>query len=228
VIVTACLAWYAESPATLQRCARSLGGLCDVLVAAGGRWDGFPEVAGDDPDVQAAALEQGCREAGIFSSIAWTRAPFASQVEKRTELMRSAAIGTDWLLVIDADEYVVHADADTVTELLEETTADAAQLTGIRVPLTPSSARRPWRRIYRASTGVTLRHAHNGYVTTDGRWLYGDPAHVTLEPVLDLTEHLLLAHDVEARSAERKAARADYLRDRRDRQTETWPRRAVI
>jgi len=224
VIVTACLAWYAESPETLQRCARSLGGLCDLLVATGGRWEGFPEVAGDDPEAQAAALEQGCYEAGIFSSISWTRAPFASQVEKRAELMRTAAIGSDWLVVIDAEEYVVHADTGTVTALLEETSADVAQLTGIRVPLTASSARRPWRRIYRAATGVTVRHAHNGYVTADGRWLYGNPAHVPLEPVLDLTPHILLAHDIASRSEERRAARKAYLIDRRDRDTERWPR----
>lgn len=223
MIIAAALAWYAETPATIERCARSLGGVCDFLVALGGRWHGFPPVEGDRPEEQVAALEAGCAEAGIFCSASCTAYEWESQVAKRAELMQLAAHGADWVFVIDADEYVVDADTRQVNHLLGETRADVAQIAGIRVPATVSSARRPWRRVYRASTGVTVRHAHNGYVTADGRWLYGNPAHVPLEPVLDLTSHVLVAHDTAARTEPRKQARIAYNIHRRDARTEGWP-----
>ena len=226
-MIVAALAWYAETAESLERCARSLGGFCDTLVAIGGRWDGFPAVDGDDPAAQARAIERGADEAGIFCDVTWTAETFASQVEKRAELMAAARSVGDFVFVIDGDEYIVDAHTDEVIGLLERTEADAAQVAGIRVPLSASSARRPWRRMYRSSTGVTVETAHNGYRAADGRWLYGDPAHVTLEPVLDLSAHVLIAHDIAARSGERKIARKSYLRDRRDRQTERWPERVV-
>lgn len=227
MIIVGALAWYAETPATLERCARSLGGVCDILVALGGRWDGFPELAGDRPVEQAEALVRGAADGGLMLCEVARAGQFASQVEKRAELMAAARAAGEWVLVIDGDEFIVDAHTDELTATLERTRCDVASVYGIRVPVTSSSARRPWRRIYRSSTGVTVRHAHNGYVTADGRWLYGNPAHVQLEPVLDLTSHLLIAHDIAARTEERREARMIYNRRRRDSVLEVWPETPV-
>lgn len=223
MILVAALCWYAETPATLERMARSLGGVTDVLVALGGRWDQFPEVLGDDPDEQAAALIRGCEHAGVFCEVAHTGEIFESQVAKRAELMAAARAAGDWVFVIDADEYVADANTDAIAVALEMTRADAATVHGIRVP-SRVQARRPWRRMYRSSTGVTVEIAHNGYRAADGRWLYGDPAHVRLEPAVDLTAHLLLVHDQAARDEGRLAARKAYKDARREHQFEAWPR----
>lgn len=227
-MITACLAWYAEAPAVLERCACSLGGVCDRLVALGGRWEGFPEIPGDDVDAQVAALEAGCRRAGVFLDASWARDPWPSQVAKRAELMLTArGWQPDWLFVIDADEYIADANTDAIHTALETTLADAATIHGIRVPH-KLSVRRPWRRMYRANTGVTVEIAHNGYRAADGRWLYGDPAHVQLEPAVDLTAHLLLVHDQAARDSARLAARQAYLQARRAEASEAWPTTAAV
>jgi len=224
VIVVGALAWYAETEQTLERCARSLGGVCDILVALGGRWQGFPAMPLDDADAQARAIKRGADQADIsFCAVSWTREPFRSQVAKRAELMLAARTLGDWVLVIDADEYVATANTDELETTLAATHADVATVAGIRVPITASSVRRPWRRIYRASTGVTVETAHNGYRAEDGRWLYGDPAHVQLEPAVDVRDHLLIAHDIEARGGERKDARKLYLEARRVQVLEAWP-----
>lgn len=223
MILVGALAWYAESTETLERCARSLGGVCDVLIALGGRWDGFPAVEGDDADAQSDAIMAGCDDAGIFCEVTYSLDMFESQVAKRAELMAAARGAGDWVFVIDADEYVADANTDELARALSNTLADAATVHGIRVPHR-LQVRRPWRRMYRASTGVTVEIAHNGYRAADGRWLYGDPAHVTLEPAVDVTEHLLLVHDLVARGDARRAARQAYVDARRDQGFETWPK----
>ena len=163
MIVVGALAWYAETEQTLERCARSLGGVCDILVALGGRWQGFPAMPLDDADAQARAIKRGADQADIsFCAVSWTREPFRSQVAKRAELMLAARTLGDWVFVIDADEYVATANTDELETTLAATHADVATVAGIRVPITASSVRRPWRRIYRASTGVTVETAHNG------------------------------------------------------------------
>lgn len=220
--VTAALAWYAETPGTLERCALSLAGVCERMVALGGRWYGCPEVAGNDERAQARALKAACSHAKIDLTYAVNGKCWPSQVEKRAALMDLACSRADWVLVIDADEHVAEVALEEFHEALELSEFDVAQVHGIRVPKSVSSSRRPWRRIYRASTHVTVQRAHNGYVTEDGRWLYGDPSVVELEPCLDLTRLLLLAHDREARTAERKAARTVYNLARRDEQLESW------
>lgn len=226
MIVAAALSWYAETEATLERCARSLGGVCDILIALGGRWDVMPEVAGSDPLVEKQALRRGATDAGILHEVVFDEEPWESQVAKRAELMLRARTVADWIFVIDADEYVVDV-APQFLDGLAATQADVASIAGIRYPVTNTSRRRPWRRVYRASTGVTVEHAHNGYVTNDGRWLHGDPGHVTLEPKVDLSEYLLLAHDLEARTDERRVARKAYKDTRRDEDLEAWPMRVT-
>lgn len=215
--ITAALCWYAETPETLSRCAKSLAGYCDTLVAFGGRWEGFPEVIGDDEDAQALALVEGCDEVGLFYEVGFGE--WETQVEKRAALMEHAANDSDWVLVIDADEHIARGDSTLFHKGLSETDCDVARVFTQRVP-TPYG--RNIQRVYRSSTGVSVTTAHNGYVTSDGRFLNGDPCYVDLAPTAELGEFLVIEHDLTCRDQTRKHARSDYLRFRRQRRIESW------
>lgn len=218
--VVACLAYYAEEAAHLDRCVTSLAGVADALVALQGQWDHFPAVDGDDPAIQQAAILDAAMRAGMrcqHSSGSW-----ASQVDKRTQLMRMAAAMGDWLLVIDADEWVTDADGPALHEQLADLGVDVARVNLRLHPIQACSPARAVRRIYRASTGVTVRTAHNGYVTSDGRFLHGDPAYVRLDDAADLSPVIMLGHQVDARAGQRRKARLQYLATRRRLRFESW------
>lgn len=218
MIVTAALAWYAETSYTLDRCVRSLEGFCDNLVALGGRWEGFPAITGDTDIDQAITVVDACRSIGITHDVRYGDI-WASQVEKRAELMRQAARGSDWILVIDADEYIDRGDPPKFRSALAETERDVARVFAYRIPLPYG---RNIHRVYRSSTNVTVERAHNGYKTDDGRFLNGDPAYVKLAPHEDVGELLVIAHDLECRSENRLSARRDYNRVRRKQRLEAW------
>lgn len=217
----ACLAYYAEPLPTLERCVRSLAGVCTAVVALEGRWDLFDELP-TDTAAQLAQLEVAAEAAGVELHHQAGRWP--SQVAKRSELMRLGAEHGSWLLVIDADEYVLASDPPALARALEQAQEDVLRVKLRREPFEPSSIPRAVRRLYRASTGVHVRTAHNGYVTDDGRWLHGDPAYVQLEPEGDVSLLLGLAHDVEARDTDavRVGARQGYLRSRNSLRLESW------
>lgn len=217
MIVTAALAWYAETPASLEMCAKSLAGYCDRLVALGGRWDGFPEVEGDDESAQASTLADACDAVGIGCDIGLGQ--WGSQVEKRADLMKEACQQSDWVLVIDGDERITDGDPAEFRRLLKETTCDVARVFAYRIPVPYG---RNIHRVYRANTGVTVKTAHNGYVTKDGTFLNGDPCYVKLPPTCEVGKNLSIAHDLTCRGATRKSARAEYNRYRRKRRLEAW------
>lgn len=218
-MIVACLSYYAETVETLDRCVSSLAGVCSGVVALQGRWD-FPKVSRDDPEAQQEALFQAARGAGL--TYEHGAGLWASQVEKRSQLMAWAALHGEWLFVIDADEWLEAADGPALRAGLEQTDRDVAQVMCRRHPLDASSFPRPIRRIYRASTGVQVVIAHNGYVTADGRFLHGDPAYVELAEPVDLSAHVVLGHDTSARSGERAKARKEFLYERRRLRTESW------
>jgi hypothetical protein len=218
VKVAAALSWYAETPESLIRCVKSLNGYCDSLVALGGRWVGFPEVAGDNYNQQAAALAAACEQTNLAYFIE-TSGVWPSQVAKRAELMGRACEESDWVFVIDGDEYIGSGDPDTFREILSMTERDVARVFACRVPLPYG---RNIHRVYRSSAEVTVRTAHNGYVTSDGRFLHGDPCYVTLEPHQDTDKSLVLVHDLKARGQTRKNARTAYNQYRRHTRIEAW------
>ncbi|HEX4521652.1 MAG TPA: hypothetical protein VH063_18905 [Gaiellaceae bacterium] len=223
MIITAALAWYDETPETLARLITSLGGIADNLIAYDGAWQHFPNGASFSNPDQAQAIEDAAREVGIdvliTGGIIWP-----TQVGKRAALMHEAAgRRTDWILVVDADEYIEHGNSNEIRRALARTKLDVARLqirrAGIEVTNITAS---PIRRIYRADTGITLERAHNGYRTSDGRWLHGDPAYVPLEEAIDLSSHLQLVHDHDARDKQRKRQATEYYMARRRHQLERW------
>jgi hypothetical protein len=219
--MVACLAYYAERCSDLERCVLSLAGVADVLVALEGRWGHFPEVEGNEQALQRATIEEAALRTGIVcdhSSGTWP-----SQVAKRSALMERAAGYGDWLLVIDADEWVMEADAAQLRAALAATRLDVARVNLRRHPLATCSPARAVRRIYRASCGVRLRTAHNGYVAKDGRFLHGDPAYVELAESDDgVAAYIHLGHDTAARNGARQQARLVYLATRRQLRFESW------
>lgn len=219
--VVACLAYYAETEETLQRCVSSLAGIAQVLVALEGRWEHFPEVGSNHPGRQREAVTAAAMASGVV--LRHSRGTWDSQVDKRTDLMRKASALGDWLLVIDADEWVVDVNVPALHEALATTPCDVARVDLRFYPTQPCAPARAVRRIYRASTGVHLRTAHNGYLTSGGVFLHGDPAYVKLAPSDDgVAKHLALGHDKQARSGDRVKARLEYLSTRRRLRFESW------
>lgn len=123
--LTGCLAWYEEPPLLLYECVASLAGLCDRVVAVDGGYQGLiPGAAGKSAPGQLEAIFEGAAAAGIVADVVVPDEAWPGQVAKRDYLMRRAANGSDWLLVVDAD-YLIDADTDAVRAELEATGLDA-------------------------------------------------------------------------------------------------------
>lgn len=220
--ITACLAWYRETPESLDRCVRSLAGVCDRLIALDGRWELFPGDGFLSTDEERDAVLEAARGAHVAGMLVSPAKPFASQVEKRALLMTLAA-DADWLLVIDGDEHLRCPDPNAFRTALAETDADVCRVNLRNYGGGVTQGERPVRRVYRASTGVTVETAHNGYRTADGRWLHGDPAYAKpLERADTLEDLLTVEHDVDARPSDRRAAAKEYRRERSRDRVEAW------
>jgi hypothetical protein len=226
VKIVACLAWYDEPITFLDRCIRSLAGIADRIVAYDGAWQMFPHEDHLSPIEQTLRIYWTANQVGISPNVFRPHVEWGSQVAKRDALMREACDYGDWLFVIDGDEYVAEADPDKLRATLAETELDVASVTakrtngfaGVNVP-------QPIRRIYRASTGVSVEIAHNGYRTADGRWLHGDGAFCKMEPVCNTAPFVLLHHEKLNRGVERNEASMEYRKNRNRTQCERWRRR---
>jgi hypothetical protein len=222
VTITGLLAWFDETQETLDRCVRSLAGVCDRLIALDGRWELFPGEAFISAEDQREAILEAARVAGIAGMLVAPGAPFESQVAKRAMLM-SLAGDADWLLVIDADEFIARSEPEQLREALDDTTADVCRVLLRNIGKGTGGIPWPVRRLYRASTGVTVVTAHNGYQTRDGRWLHGQAApDRPLEFAPSLEQLLEIHHDVDARSSERVAADDVYRKTRNRERVEAW------
>jgi hypothetical protein len=137
VIVTAALAWYDEPVELLDACVRGLAGVADRVVAVDGVYRRFPHQRESSPPEQAAAIAAAAMDIGIESVVVTPARAWAGQVEKRSALLREASVGSDWIMVVDAD-HIVHADGPAAREELSTIDADV-----VSVPLfTPENADR--------------------------------------------------------------------------------------
>lgn len=223
--IAACIVWYQETPETLTRCVESLAGAADRIVALDGVWAHFPHSTVSSPRDQHDAIRAAAAGCSFESvTVLPVRKPWKSQVAKRAAVLElGRMVGSDWLLVIDADEHVERCDSGMLRDRLAATGRDVCEVgfrtygDGVKNTRTVQI-----RRLYRASTGVTVDVAHNGYRTTDGRWLHGDSRHITREPAADLSDVISVAHDRDARTSERQLARVEFLDERHQRNLETW------
>lgn len=128
VVITAALCWYDEPPAILRRLIHSLTGLCDRLVAVDGGWELVDDAKPHSPTAQVSAIRDVARRANIQAVIHQPDKLWKGQVEKRDWMMREAAEGSDWVLVVDAD-YEIHCpNPHYVRRELRHTSADALRV----------------------------------------------------------------------------------------------------
>lgn len=209
--IVAALPWYDESTAFLDRCVRSLEGVVDVLVALDGRWQLYDE---DAPVLshwtQSHAIARAADAITLEHYVYMGPTVWQSQVEKRRALMELASEQGDWVLVIDADEYVASSYPGHLRPALKETELDVATVLCTR--LLGDMPTRRIRRLFRKHTSV--ERAHNGYVY-EGRWLHGDSARVHLEPALDVSGWLELHSSSGMRDPSREAKSLEYRQRRR-------------
>jgi len=217
VRVVAALPWYDEQPSWLDRCVRSLAGVVDELIAVDGRWDlyddGAPILSHFEQEI---AISRAAYASGIECTVWKPGRVWASQVAKRAVTMELAAELGDWVLVIDADEYVAYVDPVWKQRL--EYGYDVG-LVGLHAMYEQMPDRRI-RRVFRA--GTTVRVAHNGY-WYEGRWLHGDSAKVRLAPAVDLSDALVLHDDSGKREPGREHKAMEYRRARARDRVEVWP-----
>jgi hypothetical protein len=216
--ICAALAWYDEPIEFLDRCVRSLAGVMDFLVAVDGPWQGFPHDRVLSDPAQSAAIMAAAVDVGLPFAIIERGAAWDSQVAKRDHLMHESSACSDWIFVIDGDEHVHQAHAETTRTALDSAATDVGTVVCRHV--TGHQADRfsaPIRRLYRA--GTTVEQAHNGYRYGD-KWLHGDPSYVKLEQpfVTPLTIH----HQRSDRGEQRNQAAMDYRAYRRAQRTEAW------
>lgn len=214
VRICAALAWFDEPPGFLDRCIRSLAGVVDELVALDGRWQDHPGQAFVSSDANVAEVNVAAREAGIWTMPMRPSRPYTSQVEKRQDLMRFASVNADWILVIDADEYVSWANPLLLRAALAQTPLEVGYV-GFRnlnrgeimpgIPLNAGLNRRLFR------SGTTLKTVHSGYMR-DGRNL------LVSEDAADLRGCLSIEHDNVNRGPKRNEASRAYRRNR----SEVW------
>jgi sulfur relay (sulfurtransferase) complex TusBCD TusD component (DsrE family) len=216
------LSWFDEDPTWLASAIKSFAPIIDSLVAVDGRYALYEsnEVA-SAPD-QYGAILGTCRSLGLPVTI---HAPFAAwegnEVEKRTALFRlgeSVAGPEDWYCVIDADEFVVQYPPN-LRDILAETEQDSAQVLfleegkdDLRVPI-----------LFRAIPGLHVETNHYTYRTPDGRYLWGNTSHVTVEQALDLSDGVQVRHLTHHRRAERKDRQKAYYNTRKEAAVEASP-----
>lgn len=217
--IGAVLCWYAEPPASLERCLTSLVGVADFVAVLDGPWQPFPAVTCRST-VEEWRTVAASPVPVVYGPVRWWR----SQIEKRTASLELATnAGADWIFVIDADEHVVKCDVERLRHrLASPATSSVATIHSRRVGMKPRNVRR----LYRAIPGLRYEKAHSGVITPDRRWLSGDPGHVRLEPADDLSEMLAIFHEQGvSRSQQRQDDDAKFQQLRHGGRLEDWAER---
>lgn len=216
--ITAALAWHDEPVEFLERCVMSLNGVVDELVAVDGAWRWFDGGTTSSPE-EIRAIKAAAKWCDIPCRVVVPDAIFDSQVHKRARLMEEASKTSDWVLVIDADEYVSWSDPEmiraqlAVTDLLAATVEITNLHRGEKLPPDYHHDGGLRRRLYLAGTTVVV--VHSGYSYHGKHLLPGEPA-------VDLSAYLKLEHDIANRGPERNQKARDYREARTRERVEVW------
>lgn len=111
--VTAALCWWDERPEDLVECVRGMANVADRVVALDGAYRRYPDATPQSPPEQAEAIRETAKEVGLECVVLTPDRLWAGQVEKRSYLLAMASVGSDWIVVVDAD-HVIHADRASV------------------------------------------------------------------------------------------------------------------
>ena len=133
--VTAALCWFDERPSDLEACVTGIANIADRVVAVDGAYRRFPGGEPSSPPSQAKTIRRVATDLGMECLISTPDRLWAGQLEKRTFLYQTAALGSDWVVVVDAD-HIIHADREAVRAELEALTADVVTAP-YHVPLNP-------------------------------------------------------------------------------------------
>jgi hypothetical protein len=191
-IVTAMLIWYDEPPELLSACIRGLGDVADRVVAVDGAYRRYPGAAITSPPAQARAIRAAAKRAKLECLVLTPDRLWAGQVEKRSYGLAAAAVGTDWIVVIDAD-HIVHADRDAVRRELasvpleiDVVTVEMTTPRDLKRGIVETSATgwhrgiadvtMPYAHIFRALPGLRIERFHWWFsAVKDGRrvWISG-------------------------------------------------------
>jgi hypothetical protein len=102
MIITAMLCWFDEPAALLRQVVKSAAVICDRIVAADGAYELIHDRAPESPPAQKRAIEDECKKRKLKVEFLEPRL-WKGQVEKRNAVLRHAAEGSDWVMVLDAD-----------------------------------------------------------------------------------------------------------------------------
>ena len=140
MLVTGALPWWNEQPSDLAACIRGLGNIVDRVVALDGSYVRYPEATARSPRNQANAIERAARQVGIGCLILQPNKLWAGQVEKRSYLLSAAAVNSDWIVTVDADQ-IIHTDRESARNALAGTndSVDVIEVTYY----TPTNQTRP-------------------------------------------------------------------------------------
>ena len=138
MIITAALCWWNESPELLRECIAGIAQVADRVIALDGAFARYPGATIRSDPNQAAAIRSACEDAGLECLILEPDRLWAGQVEKRTYLLTIAAVGSDWLVIVDSD-HIISADRACIRDELARTRYDV-----LDVPMyTPANPDRP-------------------------------------------------------------------------------------
>lgn len=205
--IVALLSWHDEDPGWLAECVSRVAGVVDHVVAVDGRYTDFPGAELWDPREQAEAI----LGVGVPVTLHVPRAPWSTEVAKRDFMFRLAApMGADWLLRIDADEFITNTPAD-LRDRLANTSRHVAE---VYLQESPPGTPGPLRALFRSLPGIRITHAHS-LVTApvEGRWLVlaGDPGIYELEPAEQMHD-IQLEHRRLQRPRVRQEQKDSYYR----------------
>lgn len=160
--ITAALPWWDEPVDLLEACVRGIGNVADRVVALDGGYRRYPDATPASPPEQAETIMRVAAEVGIEAVVLTPGSLWAGQVEKRSFLVAAASVGSDWLVLVDAD-HVIRADRASVRRAIEGLGPDVDVVSVAQV--VPVHESRPvddsiatnW---HRAIAGSTGRLAH--------------------------------------------------------------------
>lgn len=231
MIVTAALAWWDEPVDELVECVRGMAQIADRVVAVDGSYRRYPAATITSPKEQAKAIRKTAEAVGLECLILTPDRLWAGQIEKRTHLLRAAAVGSDWIVVVDSD-HVISADREAIRAELASSTADVVTAP-YTVPLNDSrplseSTATNWHRdiagkteqhrlLFRALPGLTVEKFHwwvSGYKNGQKVWVLASDGIAEALPSVPFQARYSVEHRCLFRDKRRVEAGRAFCADR--------------
>lgn len=159
--ITAALSWWDESADMLQRAVRASAHIADRIVALDGAYRRFPGGTPASPPEQAEAIREAAAAVGLDCLVLAPDRLWSGEEEKRTYLYQLAAIGSDWIAVVDADHIIACEREVTRSTIASRSDVDVWSVDLYTRPnearAMGESAAGPW---HAQSAGIVIPFAH--------------------------------------------------------------------